>query len=138
MKKAVILALYAVSLYLVVSRWYKAGNSGIPTPQIVGPPSYLFGVLALTAEFLGGLPVVLAAGLTFILWQRKTAYPTSGGTAKTTGGSTPQPTTGATSTQDTTTNSNQQAASGSQAATGKHVFQTGYKPPTKMNLGGSG
>lgn len=69
-RKAFILSMYAVALYIVLSRWYKAGNSGMPDPSVVTGPSYLYGVLALTSDFLEGLPVVLAAGLTAGLYWR--------------------------------------------------------------------
>lgn len=69
-RKAFILAMYAVALYIVLTRWYKAGNSGMPNPSVVTGPSYLYGILALTSDFLEGLPVVLAAGLTAGLYWR--------------------------------------------------------------------
>ena len=67
MNKALVLFLYGVTLYITLSRWYGAGNSGMPEPKVVAPASYLFGILALTADFLEGLPVILAAAFTFIL-----------------------------------------------------------------------
>lgn len=73
MNKPIILSLYGVTLWITISRWYQAGNKGMPDPAVIGPATYLFAVLALAADFLEGLPVVLAAALTFILWQRAPA-----------------------------------------------------------------
>lgn len=56
--------MYGVALSIILKRWYDAGNSGLPKPDVIVAPSYLYGVLALTSDFLEGLPVVLAAGLT--------------------------------------------------------------------------
>lgn len=81
MSKALILFLYGASLWITISRWYGAGNSGMPDPQVIAPASYLFGILALSADFLEGLPVVLALGLTFILWEKS---PPTKASAKTT------------------------------------------------------
>lgn len=70
MKKSVILLLYFVALYFVISTYYKRGNSGMPKPQVIAAPTYLYGILALTADFLEGFPIVLAAALTVALvWQ---------------------------------------------------------------------
>lgn len=63
--KSFVITLYGIALFLILSRWYKAGGSGLPEPRLIVAPSYLYGVLALTSDFLEGLPVVLAAGLTF-------------------------------------------------------------------------
>lgn len=79
MNKALILFLYGTTLYITVSRWYKAGNSGMPDPRTISPASYLFGILALTADFLEGLPVILALGLTFILLEKNPAAKNAGG-----------------------------------------------------------
>jgi hypothetical protein len=81
--KALILFLYGTTLYITVSRWYKAGNSGMPDPKVIGPASYLFGILALAADFLEGLPVVLALGLTFILLEKNPAAKVAAGTKTT-------------------------------------------------------
>lgn len=62
--KAFIIFLYGVALSIIVKRWYGNGNTGLPSPDVITAPSYLYGVLALTSDFLEGLPVVLAAGLT--------------------------------------------------------------------------
>ncbi len=45
----------------------------MPDPTVIGPATYLFAVLALAADFLEGLPVIIAAALTFILWQKAPA-----------------------------------------------------------------
>lgn len=73
MSKALVIFLYGVTLYITLSRWYGAGNSGLPEPRVVAPASWLFGILALTADFLEGLPVILAAALTFILYLERPA-----------------------------------------------------------------
>lgn len=71
MKKAAILFMFATALYFVLRSWYsQPGNGGIPNPRAVVGPVYLYAILALIADFLGGLPIVLAAGLTIALvWQ---------------------------------------------------------------------
>jgi len=66
--KGLIMMLYGVALTIILSRYYKAGNSGLPKPDQITAPSYLYGVLALTGSFLGALPTVLAAGLTLGLY----------------------------------------------------------------------
>lgn len=83
MSKALVIFLYGVTLYITLSRWYGAGNSGLPEPRVVAPASWLFGILALTADFLEGLPVILAAALTFILYLERPAA--GSGTNKPTG-----------------------------------------------------
>lgn len=70
MNKSLILLLYGVALFFVLKKWYSEGNSGLPDPQVVRNPSYLYGILALSADFLEGLPVVLVAALTVsLIWQ---------------------------------------------------------------------
>ena len=66
--KAFIIFLYGVALTITIKRWHNNGNTGLPTPDVIVAPSYLYGVLALTSDFLEGLPVVLAAGLTVGLY----------------------------------------------------------------------
>lgn len=68
--KALILFMYLVAVYLVIHRWYKNGGQGMPYPTTITAPSYLYGALALTSDFTGGLTTVLAVGLTFGLYQR--------------------------------------------------------------------
>ena len=68
--KAFILSMYLVALFLVLKNYYNQGNSGMPYPSAITAPSYLYGVLALTADFTEGLSGVLAAGLTLGLFYR--------------------------------------------------------------------
>lgn len=89
MNKPIILSLYGVTLWITVSRWYQAGGKGMPDPATIGPATYLFAVLAIAADFLEGLPVILAAALTFILWQRAPARVATGGSTSKIG--TPNP-----------------------------------------------
>lgn len=80
MGKPVIIFLFGVTLFITLNSWYKQGHSGAPDPSVIAPAAYLFGILALTADFLEGLPVILAAATTFILWtrtQKSTAEPSS-------------------------------------------------------------
>jgi hypothetical protein len=70
MKKAAILFMYGTVLFFVLRRYYAQGNSGLPTPTVLAAPTYLYGIAAITADFAGGLPVVVAAGLTVaLIWQ---------------------------------------------------------------------
>lgn len=62
--------MYLVALFLVLKNYYNQGNSGMPYPSTITAPSYLYGVLALTADFTEGLSGVLAAGLTLGLFYR--------------------------------------------------------------------
>lgn len=83
MAKSFILLLYGVALFFVIRNYYSQGNSGIPSPQVVRNPSYLYGILALSADFIPGLPIALAAALTVaLIWQIN-------GQSKTTSKSTP-------------------------------------------------
>lgn len=68
--KAFILSMYLVALFIVLKNYYAQGNSGMPYPTTVTAPSYLYAVLALTADFTEGLSGVLAAGLTLGLFWR--------------------------------------------------------------------
>lgn len=70
MSKAAIIFLLGATLYITISKYYAAGNTGAPPPQLIGPAVYLFGILTLAADFLSGVPVAIAAGLTVILWER--------------------------------------------------------------------
>lgn len=70
MKKAAILGMYGVALYFILSAYYKKGNTGMPKPSVLASPTYLYGILALTSDFLEGFPIVIAAGLTVaLIWQ---------------------------------------------------------------------
>jgi hypothetical protein len=68
MRKAVILFLYGIALFIVLRRWYAQGNSGLPNPRVITPTTYLYSILALAADFAYGIPVVIAAGLTLSLY----------------------------------------------------------------------
>lgn len=62
--------MYGVALFFILRVWYAQGNSGLPNPQVISTPTYLYGILALVADFAGGFPVVLGAGLTVaLIWQ---------------------------------------------------------------------
>lgn len=62
--------LYGVALYFVLKAYYAEGNSGLPNPRALMAPTYLYGILALSSDFLEGFPIVLAAGLTVaLIWQ---------------------------------------------------------------------
>jgi H+/gluconate symporter-like permease len=42
----------------------------LPNPAAVAGPTYLYGILALTSGFLGGLPIWIGAGMTIaLIWQ---------------------------------------------------------------------
>lgn len=62
--------MYGVALYFVLRKYYQNGNSGLPIPSVLVAPTYLYAILALTAEFTGGFTIVLGAGLTMaLIWQ---------------------------------------------------------------------
>lgn len=65
MKKSLILLMYSVVVYFILRKWYAQGNTGIPNPQILVGPTYLYGILALSADFADNLPIVIGAGMTF-------------------------------------------------------------------------
>lgn len=72
MKKPVMLALFAVSLYLVLSKFYKQGGQGLPVPTVITGPVYLYALLLLAADFIpGGVAVALAAGSTLLLYYNR-------------------------------------------------------------------
>lgn len=67
--KAGLLFLYFLTLYLVLHRWYSAGNQGAPQPNVMMGPTYLFGLLILVSGALpGSVPLFLGAGATWILY----------------------------------------------------------------------
>lgn len=69
--KALILSMYFVALFIVLRNYYtKQGNTGMPRPDVITGPSYLYAVLGLTADFTGGFTTVLAVGLTLGLYYR--------------------------------------------------------------------
>lgn len=70
MKKAYILFLYGVALYFILRKYYEDGNEGLPEPTVLVAPTYLYGILTLSSDFLEGLPVILASGFTVaLIWQ---------------------------------------------------------------------
>lgn len=73
--KSFIISMYAVALFIVLRRWYNEGHTGLPAPSVITGPSYLYGVLALTSDYLEGLPTVLAAGLTVGLFYATRTQP---------------------------------------------------------------
>lgn len=68
MQKSLILFLFIVAVYISLSNDKSKGT--LPNPRTVAPAVYLYGSLALASDFLGGLPVVIAAMLTVALWWR--------------------------------------------------------------------
>ena len=84
MKKAFILFAYAIALYIVLSKWYAEGNSGIPNPRAFSGATYIYAILGLVSDFTGAFTVPLAAGATLALyWQTKnTKKPASSGGGK--------------------------------------------------------
>lgn len=69
MNKAVVLMAYGTAVYFILRKAYQEGHTGIPEPSLLAPPTYLYGILALSADFLGTLPVVIAVALTFsLMW----------------------------------------------------------------------
>lgn len=68
--KPILLFLYGVALYFVLKQYYKNGHAGLPEPQIIRNPTYLYGLLAIVSDFTAGLTVPIAAGLTVaLIWQ---------------------------------------------------------------------
>jgi len=68
MRKALILVFFGTALYFVLKNYYKnPQNTGIPSPSAFVGPTYLYAILALISDFMGGLPIAIAAGLTFAL-----------------------------------------------------------------------
>jgi hypothetical protein len=69
--KSYLLLLYSISLFITLKAWYKQGNSGMPDPTVIGPATYLFALLLLSANFLGGLAPILGTSMTFLLYLRE-------------------------------------------------------------------
>jgi hypothetical protein len=67
MQKSLILFLFIVAVYTSLMN---EKVTGMPNPRKIAPAVYLYGSLALASDFLGGLPVVIAAMLTVGLWWR--------------------------------------------------------------------
>jgi len=65
--KAVILFSYGTAVYLILRKAYQEGHTGIPEPQLLGPPTYLYGILALAEDAIGGVATMIAVALTFSL-----------------------------------------------------------------------
>ena len=69
MNKAVVLFAYGTAVYFILRKAYQEGHTGIPEPSLLAPPTYLYGILALAADFAGGFPVFIAVALTFgLMW----------------------------------------------------------------------
>jgi hypothetical protein len=67
--KAIILFAYGTAIYIILKKAYKEGHTGIPEPQLLAPPTYLYGILALATDFLGGIATFIAIALTFsLMW----------------------------------------------------------------------
>lgn len=85
MKKSLILFLYVVAIFFILRNYYaqkdSSGtpvNTGMPNPQVLTAPTYLYAILALTADFLEGFPIVLALALTVsLIWQATGNQPKS-------------------------------------------------------------
>lgn len=72
-RKAIILVLYGVALFIVLRQYYKT-NSGLPSPQTIRNPTYLYALLAIATDIIGGAGIVIAAGATVALaWQAQNA-----------------------------------------------------------------
>lgn len=55
---------------MILRKYYAEGNSGMPNPKVIANPTYLYGILILASDVVGGLPIVLALGLTVaLIWQ---------------------------------------------------------------------
>lgn len=62
--------MYATAMYFVLKRYYAAGNTGIPNPQTMVGPTYLYIILALASDFFGGAAGFIGAGLTVaMIWD---------------------------------------------------------------------
>ena len=73
MNKALVFTLYVVALTVVLREYYKT-ESGIPKPWVIRNPTYLYGILILASDFLGGIPIVVALALTVaLIWQTQNA-----------------------------------------------------------------
>jgi len=69
MRKALILASFGTAVYLILRKAYQEGHTGIPEPQLIGPPVYLYGILALSADIVGDFAVWAAVALTVgLVW----------------------------------------------------------------------
>lgn len=72
-RKAIILLLYGVALFIILRQYYKT-NSGLPSPQTIRNPTYLYALLALATDIIGGAGIVIAGGATVALaWQAQNA-----------------------------------------------------------------
>lgn len=69
MNKSVILFAYGTALYLILRKAYQEGHTGIPEPSLLAAPTYLYGILALAENFVGGIATFMAISLTFgLMW----------------------------------------------------------------------
>lgn len=70
MNKSLVIGLYGIALFVILRKYYAEGNSGMPNPKVLANPTYLYGMLLLASDVVGGLPIILALGLTVALvWQ---------------------------------------------------------------------
>ena len=77
MKSSVILFLYGTALFFVTRTYYRQGNTGMPSPTVLGPSSYLYGILGIVGGFTGSLTIPIAAGLTIALIWRTNSVDTT-------------------------------------------------------------
>src|ERR1035437_4682322 len=84
-RKGYVLFLYGIALAIVLRRYYKT-NSGLVSPSTIAPTTYLYAILALTSEFLEGLPIIIGTGMTASLYwiDSKKTTTTTKATTKTT------------------------------------------------------
>jgi len=69
MKKALVLASFGTAVYFILRKAYQEGHTGIPEPQLLGPPVYLYAILALGVDIVGDFAVWAAVALTFgLIW----------------------------------------------------------------------
>ena len=69
MRKAVILTMFGISMFMLLRAWYQQGNNGLPTPSVISKPGWAFGVLLIASDFMETIPVVFAIAITFMLAQ---------------------------------------------------------------------
>ena len=67
MKKPLLIFMYGIAVYFILRSWYAQGNTGLPRPNILVGPTYLYSILTLASDFAENIPVLIGAGLTLAL-----------------------------------------------------------------------
>lgn len=67
MKKPLLIFMYGIAVYFILRSWYSQGNTGLPRPNILVGPTYLYSILTLASDFAENIPVLIGAGLTLAL-----------------------------------------------------------------------